>query len=813
MIKQALKLTGSGLSIIPVGRNKIPIKKLLPMKRDEDNNPILDSKGEPERTWKPFQDCIASEDEVRAWFEKTNVQVALIGGKVSCQLEQIDFDNHNQLGCVYPEWAELVKSQFPDFDKLAVHKTPGGGYHVRYRVDTDQILPQIDLAKRPLEDGGDDLIIETRSEGHYALCPPSIGYERVQGSLLNLPVISYESHQLLHSIARSFHTAVEQKSPIETPSLQPQPRQGVQLSPGDDFIRRGDHHTLLTKHGWIMAHKSGDVEYWKRPGTSNAWSATFNALQNHPNQFYCFSTNADFEVGLYNKFAMFAVLECDRDFSKAAKVLGEMGFGEPVRTKNEKFKPTEELILSAKVTQESSEPSETLDWIPYSDVWNAERFLESYGEIYRYCGIWKEWLRYDGKRWVPDNNGFIRLDMEKTIRELLVNIQGINGDETGLLLKHIAKSLSDRRIKAAVECLQYKLAIEPSTFDNDPYLLNCLNGTLNLKTGKLQPHNPTDFISYLAPTVYIPNAKSELWENTLKMILPNKATYHFVQTAVGYSATGFAKEEVLLFAFGPTATGKSTFLSAIQHVLGDYAASADFETLLGQAKDHAGGRPKTELARLRGKRFVVSSEVGSGTKLAEGIVKWITGQDKVVARFLYGKEFEFLPSFTLWLAANHQPQISHDDDAIWRRIAQVPFDQQIPKADRDLSLKEKLRQPNNASAILKWIVDGVLEWNKKGLIIPEQVEKATEAYRADMNPLNDFLDDCCIIGQEYITNPTMLWEAYLGWVEKNGIKFSLRRREFWSSLQSSGFIRGNGRIGGKMQRFYRGIGLMDEEHK
>lgn len=321
MYEQVLKLRDAGLSVVVLG----------------------DDKGKPLGGWKQFQSEIISEVELKKKCGRRDAKnVAIIGGGVSGQLCQLDFDDHNKLGCVYGEWWELVRKEFPGyFDKLLViHKTPGGGYHVRWRVETDEKLPSFWPASRWLfdKDNGEivldtrgkpktEAIIEVIAEKKYALCPPSPGYKLIQGSLLEIPMISYESHHRLITIASMFHTAVQNPPPEPEPQTK-KSRKSDGLSPGDDFNKRGDHKEILAKHGWTLAHSSGSKEYWKHPTTENLTSATWNCMPELPDRFYCFSPNTPFEQKKpYHKFAIYTVLECEGDFTLAAKRLAAEGYG------------------------------------------------------------------------------------------------------------------------------------------------------------------------------------------------------------------------------------------------------------------------------------------------------------------------------------------------------------------------------------------------------------------------------------------------------------------------------------------------------
>lgn len=275
----------------------------------------------------------------------------------------------------------------------------------------------------------------------------------------------------------------------------------------------------------------------------------------------------------------------------------------------------------------------------------------------------------------------------------------------------------------------------PKDYDVDTMKLNVVNGTIDLRTGRLLPHNPADFITKLSPVEYDPDAQLDLWDEVLDTATDSDTDLQdFLQTTVGYSLTGDVGEEKLFFVHGPTATSKSTFLEAIKSTLGDYAETADFESFL--RKPPQSGTLRNDIASLAGKRFVTSIEVDEGRKLAEGLIKILTGGDKIKARFLYHEGFEFVPQFKLWLAANHEPKISDNDDAIWRRIAKVPFTHALPKKDRKPTVKATLRNPAIAgSAILAWAVKGCLKWQKEGLVVPEVVERATENYRLEQDPL------------------------------------------------------------------------------
>ena len=223
----------------------------------------------------------------------------------------------------------------------------------------------------------------------------------------------------------------------------------------------------------------------------------------------------------------------------------------------------------------------------------------------------------------------------------------------------------------AVKLAQTERAIarELDQFDTAPHVLNLSNGTLDLRTGRLREHDRGDLLTLLAPRTSSRMPRADLWDGFVQRILPDPEVRRFVQRCAGYSLTGDPVEKVLLFAHGPSDTGKSTFLNALEAALGEYVQTADFETFLTRKGGHG---IRNDLARMRGARLVKSVEVERGEKLAAGVIKALTGSDTIAARFLYREHFEFRMQAVLWLGANDRPQVDADDDAMWRRIVARP---------------------------------------------------------------------------------------------------------------------------------------------
>jgi putative DNA primase/helicase len=343
--------------------------------------------------------------------------------------------------------------------------------------------------------------------------------------------------------------------------------------------------------------------------------------------------------------------------------------------------------------------------------------------------------------------------------------------------------------------------VQIGQFDSDRLLLNCANGTLDLRTGMLQSFNRENYLSRQLTNFYDPNEQCPRWLAFLDTIFDgNQPMIDYLQRAVGYTLTGDTSEQCFFLCHGPGANGKSVFLDVITALLGEFAQSSLMTTFTAKPNDSGSSN---DLARMRGARLVTASETNDGMRLDEALVKKITGQDMITARFLYGEYFDFLPQFKLWLAMNHLPTIRGTDDGIWRRVRLIPFRVIIPEVQRDKHLSARLQQ--ELPGILAWAVRGCLDWQQNGMRTPKEVITATDSYRSDQDVLGTFIDECCVTGTAYQVLFADLYAAYKRWAESTG-EYVVSQRKFGTRLSDRGFSFEHSRQGSKRL----GIGLRQD---
>lgn len=423
------------------------------------------------------------------------------------------------------------------------------------------------------------------------------------------------------------------------------------------------------------------------------------------------------------------------------------------------------------------------------DMGNAKRFIDLFGEDFRYNYTDKIFLYWDGCRWAADQTGAVERSADVSVEAMSAEAEWYekNGDEDAAkaFRKHIKASRSNKSKTNMLKEVQHNMPIMPFQLDKHKMAFNVPNGTLSLKSGQLVPAKRDYFITKFSPIEYTDNADCVLWQKFLDDIFGgDRELIRYIQKAVGYSMTGDTSEQCVFFLYGTGRNGKSTFLDVLREIFGDYVSNIQPETIM--VKNSMGNGINSDIARLKGARMVTTVEPNEGVRLNEGLIKQLTGDDAVTARKLYGNEFEFKPEFKLWMATNHKPIIRGTDDGIWRRIHMIPFTVQIPIDKVDRQLKSKLER--EYPAILRWAVEGCLLWQREGLKQPRAVLDMTREYRREMDVISGFLDDRCEVGEGFSAKSSELYAAYSAWCESNteykmsNTKFSVEMEKRFSKV-------------------------------
>lgn len=433
----------------------------------------------------------------------------------------------------------------------------------------------------------------------------------------------------------------------------------------------------------------------------------------------------------------------------------------------------------------------TLARRPLTDLGNAERLVRRHGQDLRYCHPWGRWLVWDGRRWKSDDTGAVMRLAKKTVRQMLREAATLEDDDKRKALTTWALGSEKRdRLSAMIDLARSELGIPilPPEMDRDGWLFNCRNGTIDLRTGTIRPHNRADAITKLCDVEYDPAATCPTWDSTLETFfergdsIKTLELVDYWQRLAGCCIAGVIRDHVLPIAYGSGSNGKSTVLNALIDTFGhDYAMKAPPDFLMAKK----GESHPTDMADLFGKRLVVAIETPQGRRLNETLVKEATGGDKIRARRMREDFWEFSPTHTLILATNHKPGIRGTDLGIWRRLRLVPFTVTMPDNRADKTVPERLRA--EVAGILRWCVEGCREWQERGLNSPPEVHEATKSYREEQDIVGAFISDCCIQGPQLRAKATTLYEAYSKWVESSGERMRMSQREFGQALDERGF--------------------------
>ncbi len=407
-----------------------------------------------------------------------------------------------------------------------------------------------------------------------------------------------------------------------------------------------------------------------------------------------------------------------------------------------------------------------------TDLGNSIRFTQRFHEDLK---VLKSggWLAWDGVRWASG---------EHEAQEYAKKVSGIVFDECmsatdaverRQLWEWALKSQASQRISAVMQLARTdrRIVRDVNAFDTDLWGVTFQNGYVDLRTAQLSPHDKARLSTHVCPVDYDADADCPRWDRFMREVCcDDLELVKFIQRAVGYSMTGLTTEHALLLLYGSGSNGKSTFLETLRLMLGDYSRNTAFDTFLSSR--FKADKSEHVLSQLYGVRFVTAIEAEEGAKIAEALIKNVTGGDTITARALYEKYFDYSPQFKVWLAANHRPRVHGTDEGFWRRIHLIPFTAHFKDKEQQKDLRSVLT--SELPGIAAWAVRGCLEWRAiGGLKPPPSVTGATKDYREGQDLLAQWLTDCCSVApketrSEFRVTAADAYKCFSAWCSQEG---------------------------------------------
>lgn len=464
-----------------------------------------------------------------------------------------------------------------------------------------------------------------------------------------------------------------------------------------------------------------------------------------------------------------------------------------------------------------------------TDSANADAFVAEHGRGYLFVAEWESWLAWNGKHWERVGaKGRVLNAAMLTARAAHYRTKGViaaleaeqhqhalagKKDEDlearikyqRNLLKWFEQSQNASRLEAVARLLETRLIVGLRDLDSDPWLLNVANGTLDLRTANLRAHDPADLITQFADVEWHDDARCPTWDTFVRASMGGDLELAlYLQRLVGYAITGLTTEHLLAFFYGTGLNGKSTFVQTLRAMLGEYACAAPRDLLF---EDRQGQRHPAELARLYGKRLAVCAEIAEHVTLDEAKVKDLTGGDAVAVRRMREDFWDLVPTHTLFMSGNHKPTVRGDDYGIWRRIRLVPWTVTVDAENVDRDLPRKLAAEREG--ILRWAVQGCLEWQRIGLVEPQTVIDATRAYREESDVLGEFLADYVVFGPSERCAREDLRKRYEAWCEEAGHR-PVGARKLGQRLREKGCEDSTLRVGMRVKNGWKGCRLKSD---
>jgi putative DNA primase/helicase len=739
----------------------------------------------PAVRWAPYQVEAPTLGQVDLWWGNgREYGLALICGQVSGNLEMlelegrvVDADSLTKVEAALDSLGGRDVWEFLNSPAGYVEWSPSGGLHFLYRVSDHEVPGNTKIAK----DAQRLVLVETRGEGGYVIAAPTSGlchptgepWTLVTGMFGQLPTLTWAQREILHRGLRLALDWVEPRAVAVPTSPGPLAYHGPGVTPGDDFEARTDWADILEPHGWQLESRHGRERYWTRPGkeTRDGASAT-TGRDPARDRLYVFSTSTCFAPEhSYTKFGAYALINFNGDHSAAARELVRLGYGER--------RDPAEGIIAGEPLDPGPVPRKTYS---LDEVGNADRLADKAKGRFHYVAEEKQVVRWDGRVWTEDFDGALWREAIRATEDMARQGSAIDDE---LLVKWAKSSRSKAKLNSATEMVRMVSGFTRRVTDFNPHrhLLNVQNGVLNLRTMEFVDHDPALLMTRLFGASYDPDAKCPAFESFMADVLPDEEMRGYVQRALGYSLLGDVDQRAMFLIYGPSGTGKSTLMETMRALFGDYGTTAAAGTFRARGRDSA---PTNDLHDLRGKRFVTTSETAESATYDEDTLKRLTGRDRIRTRELYQSNQEWTPECTLWLATNHPPKFTSDDDAIWKRAKLIPFLTQFGEAEvADLARVSLIPE---AAGILNWLLAGLADYQARGLDEPEQVRVAASEQRRQADSVARFLDDreadgILIEVPEVMIKVGDLHMMYLEWARTSGER-GVGTRRFMNRLTS-----------------------------
>lgn len=781
-----------------------------------------DGSKRPVHEWKSFMGVRPPRGMIANWYtEKPEWGVGIVCGQISGNLEMLEIEScrmdsasHDRIrdamdalgDDVADMWAALTDYGYCEF-------TPSGGIHILYRI-ADQPVPG--NQKIAMSEDSKTTYAETRGEGGFVIVAPSSGTVHPSGESWDAAGASYEGMEVRTitwnmrcDIHAALKTALDERVlPVyERPEGVADYDRSQGDRPGDAFNddQSVTIHDILIRNGWkYLGRKQGQDEYVHPNSSDMSTGSARTGYQGSPN-LYAWSGMP--REGSYDKFAVLVHLEYGGDFSAASAALRKLGYGAD-RTVPD-------------MDDWNTEPSVGVDQTPVEGV-SAPEQATAVGEfthtgvahfarpfiLSHFRSVTEErfWRVYDEGRWIRDTERLIDRATQKVAAEVRRQAEAFlerlqeefPGDKEKIapgkaVVSFAASCRSNRGTKDLIESFSRERGVACSVdrFDQNINLVALANGTFDLSTMSLREHRPDDMLTKRINVNYSAEASAPRWERFLSEVLPDGSMREYIQDAVGMTLLGQMKEAAFFLLHGDSGCGKSVFLSIIEAVMGEYAATA---TASAFRVSRTGDKATTDLHALKGARFVSTSETPEGAQLDEELLKRITGGDMVTSRGLYQENVTWKPRFTMWMATNHLPRMSADDNAIWRRVKPIEFPVSFFKDGRqaDPSLSRSIIE-SELSGVFNWVLEGARRYLARGLKQPDAVTAAIGEYRAELDPVRNFLNEAeqegrLMFGPELEMKSSEMYRVYAAWCADNHLRpmaerrFSMRLSDLGTSM-------------------------------